>query len=500
MTNVADGMLRHAALSPDAVALRANASRMSYSELDNDTAIFGGLLRDKGVRAGDRVLLIAPTTPEFVIAYLAAHLVGAIVITMNTMATEDEIGYVLDDSGARVVIAWHDAHISAWRACLERGGEFVPLFPGADASPHAPVTEAVHRRADDTAVLLYTSGTTGKPKGVELTVANLGESSRTLAEQLRLTADDRLGTGLPLFHIFGQAVCLLTALHAGCSFSLLSPFQPRAMIEMIRDHELTCVAGVPTMWNTMLQHAGDFGAHDFSSLRFAASGGAALPREIIREFSERFDCVILEGYGLTESTGAATYNPIDREQRVGSVGIALPGTEIEVRSREGAPLSANEIGELYLRGPQIMKGYWNNPQATAKDLVRSWLKTGDLGRIDEDGYVYIVDRAKDLIIRGGYNVYPGEVEDVLYGHPDILEVAVVGTPDRHYGEEVAAVITLRPGARIDTEHLRAWAKGRLSAYKVPHRFAFVDELPKGPTGKILKRQIDRTTLTVTLKP
>jgi long-chain acyl-CoA synthetase len=495
MTNVADRIWQHASERPDAIALRLGHERLSYGELVRHSAIFGSHLVESGVAVGDRVVLVAPTVPEFVIAYLGAQLIGAVTIPVNTMATAAEIGYVLDDSGARYAIAWHLARAGAEHATSERGIPLLVLGPGAPTDPAAPVNEPVSRDPDDTAILLYTSGTTGKPKGVELTVSNLNETARIFIDQLQLTPEERFGTGLPLFHVYGQAVCLITTLHAGSSFSMVSPFDPAAMIEMIRDHRLTVVSGVPTMWNAMLHTAGDYGPEDFASLRLAASGGASLPAEVIRAFTDRFGCTILEGYGLTESSGAATYNPLDREQRIGSVGTALPGTSIEVRDPNGVVLSADTVGELYMRGPSVMKGYWNRPEATAADLSDGWLRTGDLGKVDADGYVYIVDRAKDLIIRGGYNVYPREVEEVLYEHPDIVEVAVIGIPDDHYGEEVGAVVVASPGADLDPDALRAWAKQRLSAYKVPHRFAFTDQLPKGATGKILKRAIDPNLFT-----
>ena len=490
MPNVASPMWEHATARPEAVAIRTGEDVWSYERLRDASAAFGGELHARGVQAGDRVLLVAPTVPEFAVAYLGAHLIGAVVITMNTMATAREIDYVVQDSGAAVGIAWHEAQEAVQRVAEERTLPLMILEQGAGAATGTPVQAPLHRDHQDTAVLLYTSGTTGRPKGAELTVANLLGTAQTFVDQLHLTVEDRFGTGLPMFHVFGQAVCLNTALATGCSISLLSPFEPVGMLEMIRRDRLTTVAGVPTMWNAMLHAAGDFGPEDFAHLRLAASGGASLPGEVIKAFWERFGCTILEGYGLTESTGAATYNSPDLEQRVGSVGLPLPGTAIEIRAVDGSVVPTGEVGEVYLRGPGVMRGYWNRPEATAADLVDGWLKTGDLGRLDEDGYLYIVDRAKDLIIRGGYNVYPREVEEVLYQHPDIVEVAVIGVPDEKYGEDVAAVITLRPGAVVDAEDLRAWAKEQLSAYKVPHLFRFVDALPKGATGKILKRALD----------
>jgi long-chain acyl-CoA synthetase len=495
MPNIAAPLWNHADASPRSVALRTGGRQWSYAELRDQSAAFGARLLRAGVEAGDRVLLVAPTVPEFVIAYLGGQTVGAVVITMNPMAAAPEIDYVLGDSGARLVLAWHEASAAAEKAAAAYGLECWLLEPGVGGGDAGPLPRPVVRQPEDTAVLLYTSATTGKPKGVELTVSNLSETARLFAEQLRLVPEDRFGTGLPLFHVYGLAVCLNTALRVGSSFSLLHPFEPTAMLEMIRRDRLTSVAGVPTMWNAMLHAADGCGPGDFAELRLASSGGASLPGEVIRAFSERFGCTILEGYGLTESSGAATANVPDREPRVGSVGPPLPGTRVEIRDVGGNVLPAGEVGEVFLSGPSVMKGYWNRPEATAAELSGGWLKTGDLGRLDEDGYLYIVDRAKDLIIRGGYNVYPREVEEVLYEHPDIVEVAVIGVPDDHYGEEVAAVIASAPGAVIDPDALRTWAKERLSAYKVPHLVRCVDALPKGATGKILKRDIDWDALT-----
>ncbi|MEV0247353.1 AMP-binding protein [Nocardia sp. NPDC050712] len=496
MANIVDRIWRHAGTDPDRIALRTTTEDLTYGELARRAAIFGGQLRRSGVAVGDRVVLIAPTRPEFVIAYLGAHLAGAIVVTMNTMATVPEIDWVLADSEAALIIEWHTGTAAA-TAAGARGIRHEVLAPGVGLAAEDPLPEPVSRALGDTAVLLYTSGTTGKPKGVELTIANLTHTAEVYIEQLELRLDDRMGTGLPLFHVFGQAVALLTALNLGCPFSLLEGFTPASMLDLIRDHRLTVVAGVPTMWSAMLHADGDYGPDDLRSLRLAASGGAVLRQDLVQAFSERFGCRLVQGYGLTESTGAATYMALDRQYPPGSVGQALPDTDIEVRATDGAALPVGAVGEIFLRGPSVMKGYWRRPDANAVDLYQGWLKTGDLGLLDLDGCLFIVDRLKDLIIRGGYNVYPSEVEEVLYGHPDIAAVAVLGVPDERYGEEVAAAVVTRPGGSLTAEEIRAWAKERLSAYKVPHRFVFVDELPLGPTGKVLKRAVDRTGLLAT---
>ncbi|QEH93102.1 long-chain fatty acid--CoA ligase [Dermacoccus abyssi] len=490
MPNVAAPIWTHAARNPDHPAVRSLDKSWSYEELRSHVAAWAGALREADIERGDRIVLIAPSVPEFAAVYHGAQAAGIVVVTLNVMSTPAEIGYVLGDSGAKLVVAWHVATTAAERAGAEAGVDVWSLEPDAPVTCETPLTEPVERDASETAVLLYTSGTTGKPKGVQLTVSNLLETAEIFIRQLELEPTDAFGTGLPLFHVFGQCICMNTILVGGASLSLLSPFEPQAMVRMIRDHELTIVAGVPTMWNYLLHVAGDFGPADFANLRLAASGGASLPVEVIRAFETRFGCTILEGYGLTETTGAATYHSPFMEQRVGTTGIALPGSAVEVRGADGQHVAVDEVGEVFITGPMVMKGYWNRPEATEADLVDGWFRTGDLGALDADGYLRIVDRAKDLIIRGGYNVYPREVEEVLYEHPDVVETAVVGIPDDTYGEEVGAVVVLRPDATPDPEALRAWLKERLSAYKVPHLYRFADELPKGATGKILKRAIE----------
>lgn len=493
MVNVAANVWAHAESSPDRTAVRSETGDLTYGELRTANALVAGAVKAAGITALDRVVFIAPTIKEFPIVYYGLHAVGVSVITMNTMATAAEIGYVLDDSEALQVIAWHECSAAAAAAAQERGLPVWIVEPGASFDAE-PVTEVHEHEPDDTAIILYTSGTTGRPKGVELTAANLVETTTSFHPVLALTADDRFGTALPLFHVYGQCVVMNSVLVIGASLSILSPFEPTKMLAMVSEHELTCLAGVPTMWNAMLHAAADHGPDDFEHLRLAASGGAPLPVDIIRAFRDRFECAILEGYGLTESTGAATFNDINREQKAGTVGPTLPGTSVEVRDSDGNPVAAEVVGEVFLKGPTIMKGYRNRPEATEADLRDGWLKTGDLGMLDADGWLSIVDRAKDLIIRGGYNVYPREVEEVLYEHADIVEVAVVGVPDDHFGEEVAAVVALRAGSTLTGEELRAWSKVQLSAYKVPRLYKFVDALPKGATGKILKRNIDRESI------
>ncbi|MFW0793191.1 AMP-binding protein [Gordonia sp. CPCC 205515] len=481
--------------TPDRIAVTSGDRRLTYAQLREQIARSAARLAELGVAEGDRVVFIAPSIPEFVITYYGLQTLGAVGITMNVMSTAPEIDYVLHDSGTSMVIAWHECAENARRSAESAGVPFVEIGPyeTADDLPD-PVPSYVDRTDDDISVILYTSGTTGRPKGAALTVGNINACPVAFKTLMAVTPEDRWATGLPLFHVFGQAVVMNGALSQGCSLSLINPFVPTKLLDLLRDEQITIACGVPTMWNAMLQVAEGYSPDDFTALRLGGSGGAALPAEVIREFEETFGCTVLEGYGLTETCGVATFHDVNGHPVVGTVGPAVPGSRVEVRDPDGQVLDTDVVGEIFIQGPTVMKEYWNRPDATAAELVDGWFKTGDLGAIDAAGNVRIVDRVKDLIIRGGYNVYPREVEEVLYTHPDIVEAAVIGVPDAHYGEEIAAVIAPKPGVVIDPDTLRAWAKERLSAYKVPRIYQFVDALPKGATGKILKRAIDREGL------
>ncbi|WP_410870046.1 AMP-binding protein [Nocardia sp. A7] len=499
MANVFDPVSRHADADPDAVAVRGDIAASgeravwTYGQLRSASLNYAGSLLAAGIVAGDRVLLVAPSVPEFIVAYMGIQAAGGIVVPVNTMSTRHEIEYVLADAGCSLVIAWHGVVTAAGDAASALRTPLRILRPGAaDGTAGAQVQD---RYPAETAAILYTSGTTGRPKGARLTVSNLLSAGEIGAACSRGSSADRTGTGLPLFHVFGQASVMMATFSCGGSLSLLSRFDPAAMLAMVRADQLTIMAGVPTMWNAMLHAAGDADPRDFAQLRVAVSGGASLPGEVARAFEARFGCTILEGYGLTETTALGTFNDIDRGAKIGYTGGAVPRTEIQVRDGDGRECPTGAVGEVFVKGPTVMKGYWNRPADTAAVLAEDgWFRTGDLGEIDADGDLRIVDRVKDLIIRGGYNVYPGEVEEVLYAHPDIVEAAVVGVPHDHYGEEVAAVVAVRPGSELAAEEVASWARERLSAYKIPRIVQFVDALPKGSTGKILKRSIDREAL------
>ncbi|MEV6218203.1 AMP-binding protein [Nocardia sp. NPDC051833] len=494
MSNLIDPIVRHAGAPTERIAIHTTADPWSYSELLERSLRYAELLAGHEVAAGDRVLLAAPSCPEFVVAYMGIQAIGATVVPINTMSTEVEAGYYLTDAGAKLAISWHEIGPAVSRAADNAGVTHLTLSAGADTEA-TPLAEIVDRAPDETAAILYTSGTTGRPKGAELSVANLLAAGQIGCAVAGTSAEDRTGTALPLFHVFGQAAVMMATFTSGGSLSLLPKFTPQAMIEILRRDELTVMCGVPTMWNAMLHAAGDADGTDFATLRVAVSGGASLPGEVARAFEKQFGCTILEGYGLTETTAFGAFNDIDRGGKIGSVGRVVPRLQMQIRTPDGTECAPGEVGEIFVRGDTVFKGYRNRPDATADALTEDgWFRTGDLGELDAEHDLRIVDRLKDLIIRGGYNVYPSEVEEVLYEHPDIVEAAVVGVPDEYYGEEVAAVVTPRAGSTLTAADIDTWTRERLSAYKIPRVIQFVEQLPKGSTGKILKREIDRTAL------
>jgi long-chain acyl-CoA synthetase len=493
MVNVVTPLLNHSEAHPGRVAVQGAQRSWTYAQLRAAALAYAGTLGKHGIGPGDRVLLIAPTVPEFVIAYLGIHALGAVVVPVNTMSTRAELEYFIADAGCSLVVAWHELGPASADAAAVGGIAHWILTEGAGVAGEVSPTGVHDRALDDVAVIVFTSGTTGRPKGAELTVGNLLSAGEIAVRLVDGTPEDRIGTGLPLFHVFGQTAVLMLALTAGATMSLLDRFTAEAMLDRLRRDRLTIMCGVPTMWNAMLHNAGDATAADFADLRVAISGGASLPTAVARAFREKFGCVLLEAYGLTETTGVGTYDGGCAPP--GTVGKAAFGTDIQIRDLAGQPVAPDTAGEVYIKGPTVMRGYRNRPQATAEVLsADGWLRTGDIGATDVEGNLRIVDRAKDLIIRGGYNVYPSEVEAVLYEHPDIIEAAVIGIPHEHYGEEVAAVVVVHPAAAQDGPAITAWSRERLSAYKIPRVVKFVDELPKGSTGKILKRAIERGPL------
>jgi long-chain acyl-CoA synthetase len=486
MPNLAHLLTNSAAAHPGRPAVKLDDTVLTYAALDEASARVAALLRAKGVAPGDRVGIMLPNVPYFPVAYYGALRAGAVVVPMHVLLKEREVAFYLGDSGAKAILAWHEFADAAHAGSEQTDAECVLVEPGEFEALLArcePDTAVAARADDDTAVILYTSGTTGTPKGAELTHANLLANVEVSTALFGFDADAVALGALPLFHAFGQTCALNAAIASGGCLTLLPRFDAGRALEILERDRVTVFEGVPTMYAALLHHP-DAGARDLSALQVCVSGGAAMPVEVMRAFEATFGCAVLEGYGLSETSPVACFNRRDKPRKPGSIGLPVDGVELRV----------NDDGELAVRGHNVMKGYWNRPEATAEALDEDgWFKTGDIATVDEDGCFFIVDRKKDLVIRGGYNVYPREIEEVMYEHPAVREVAVVGVPHRELGEEVGAAVALK-GEATPAE-LRAFVKERVAAYKYPRHVWIVDELPKGPTGKILKREIVLPCLT-----
>ena len=491
--NLANLVSESAADSPDSIAIRLDDIAVPYGALDQTTKLVAGLLASKGVEKGDRVGIMLPNVPHFPFVYHGALRLGAIVVPMNVLLTAREIKHYLSNSGAKVLVVWKDFAPEAVAACEETGTELITVDPetvGDLLAGVEPVEQVAEVEGDDTAILLYTSGTTGQPKGAELTHSNVRSNIEAITGLFSPQEGDVYFGGLPLFHVFGQTVGMNGAFATGAELTLLPRFDPAKALEIIQRDKVTVFMGVPTMYAALLQ-VPDRGEYDISSLRLCCSGGAALPGEILRAFESEFNSPILEGYGLSETSPVASFGRADMERKAGTIGTPIDGVEMRLVDDEGNVVGVGDVGEVQIKGPNIMKGYWNMPDATAAAIdADGWFSSGDMGTVDEDGYYKIVDRKKEMIIRGGYNVYPREIEEVLYEYPAIAEAAVMGIPHDDLGEEVCAVVAFKDGQSATEDEIRAFAKEQVAAYKYPRHIKIIDELPKGPTGKIMKREID----------
>src|SRR5665811_458213 len=477
---------------PDAPAIRLGEHELTYAALDERSARLATLRGEKGIGPGDRVGAMLPNVPDFPIAYYGVLRSGAVVVPMNVLLKRREIAFYLEDSGAELLLAWHGFAEEARAGAADAGAESIELEPAAFAATlaeHEPAPGLTETAEDDTAVILYTSGTTGKPKGAELTHANLWRNAdvtrRTTCE---IGAGDVVLGSLPLFHSFGQTVAMNASLAAGGCLTLVPKFEPGEALATMQRDGVTHFYGVPTMFGALLHHP-ERESFDSGALRTCITGGASMPVEVLRGFEDAFGAVVLGGDGLSDTSPFACTNHPEKGAKPGSIGSPIEGVEMKVVDESDEEVPQGEVGEIVIRGHNIMKGYWRCPEATAEAMRGGWFHSGDMARVDEDGDFFIVDRKKDLIIRGGYNVYPREVEEVLYEHPAVAEVAVIGKPDERLGEEVVAVISLKLGAHATQEELTAFCRERLAAYKYPREFRLVEELPKGPTGKILKKEL-----------
>jgi long-chain acyl-CoA synthetase len=490
--NLAQFLAASAADRPGDPAILAGDRVISFAQLDDWSARLAGYLADQGFAPGDRAGLMLANVPEFAVAYYGILRAGGVVVPMNPLLKAREVEFYLADSGAALLLAPPDAPGEPGPGATAAGVPLVLAGPDEMAAliaPYPPAPDIAGRADQDTAVILYTSGTTGRPKGAELTHANLISNTEVSQDTLfRLGPGDVVMGGLPLFHCFGQTCGLNAAVRAGVPLALLERFDAARALALIGQAGVTVFEGVPTMFAALV-HAPDRDGYDTSSLRLAVSGGAALPVELLTAFEAAFGTEILEGYGLSETSPVVSFNHPGEPRKAGSIGRPVAGVQVRLVADDGTDVPAGEAGELAVRGPNVMKGYWGRPEATAQAIPDGWLRTGDLARRDDDGYYYIVDRKKDLIIRGGYNVYPREIEEVLYEHPAVAEAAVIGIAHPDLGEEVGAAAALRPGATATPAELREFVRARVAAYKYPRHVWLVDALPKGPTGKILRREV-----------
>jgi long-chain acyl-CoA synthetase len=489
--------------TPDRPVAVFDGGRLSYRELDQASDLLAAALAGAGIEPGDRVALQLPNIPQFLISYFGILKAGAVVVPLNVLLRAPEIAFHLGDSGARALITWEGVLAEAAKGAGAAGIDAIYAVGhpagAAGALPFerlldgtAPPRETVMRQPADTAVIVYTSGTTGRPKGAELTHIQLYMNADIPGRLFDVQPDDVVITVLPLFHVFGLSSILDVCVRFGCTMSLVPRFTPAAVLAAVQRDRATIFEGVPTMFADLLSFP-ELGRYDLSSLRVAISGGASIPAPVLDAFEERFGLVILEGYGMTETASTTTFNPSADERRAYSVGKPIWGTQTQVWDDEGRPLppGPEHVGEIVTRGLHVMKGYLNQPEATAATFTGDWLHTGDLGYFDDDGFLFIVSRKKELIIRGGYNVYPSEIENVLHAHPAVAEAAVVGVPDERLGEEVMAVVIVRAMMELREHELVAWCRERLAAYKCPRVFQFRAELPKNSLGKVLKDELAR---------
>jgi long-chain acyl-CoA synthetase len=503
--NLAVILRESARTHPDKPALISVEGTLTYAELDQASDLVAANLVADGIDPGDAIGVQLPNVPEFAVALYGILKAGAVAVPMNTLNKAREVGFFLTDARAQAMITAAECADEGLRGAEAAGvakAYVVGAYEPDDVHAHvkardfaeltAPASGGmpfVQRDPGDAAILLYTSGTTGKPKGVELTHFQLYMNAVAHVEGFEMDSSTVVIAVMPLFHALGLSGILNATLSSGGSVVLVRKFDPLKVLEAVQEHRATVLHGVPTMYHAVLNHP-QRTEFDISSLTTCGSAGAPIASDLLDSLERELGVTMIEMYGLTESGPLATYNRRG-DRKPYSIGKPIRGTEVEVwdEDHQRLPRGKKHVGELVIRGHNTMGGYLNNPQATEEAFAGGWLHTGDLGYQDEDGFLFIVDRKKEMIIRGGYNVYPREVEDALYGHPDVDEVAVVGIPDERLGEEVKAYVTLRTGADVSAEELVDFAKARVAAYKYPRKVEIIEVMPKSPTGKILKTEL-----------
>ena len=510
--NLRELLEARAAASPEKVFLfsEADGRRFTYREFDAAVNRAANLLAAHGVGKGDVVSLLLPNSAEYVVAYFACFKLGALAGPVNSLLKPEEMAYVVGNSETKTMLYHPDfeqqtvelaehltRQLGVEQASLKEQGEALPTFlrfdnvsAAADFSDNGEWFREIEIGKDDEAIIIYTSGTTGKPKGCLLTHGNLLANARQIVEWLGFTEDDRLLTVMPLFHMNAVSVTTASALYAGGSTVTSTRFSASRFWEIVSEYGITSFGSVATMLSMLLKTYPDGVPEGLSTerLRFAMCGSAPVPAEVMRRFEETFHCLVIEGYGLSESTCRSTFNPPDPRRRPGSCGMAI-GNEMRVVDEDENELPDGEAGEIVMRGENIFKGYFKNEEATARAFRGGWFHTSDVGFRDAEGFYHIIDRKSDMIIRGGENIYPREIDELLYTHPAVAEAAAFGVPDPLYGEDVAAFIVLKEGREASGEEIAAFCREHLADFKCPKTVRVVASLPKGPTGKVLKREL-----------
>ncbi|HEY6803924.1 MAG TPA: long-chain-fatty-acid--CoA ligase [Pyrinomonadaceae bacterium] len=469
--------------------------QFTYTEFNEAVLRTASLLVAHGIKCGDTVSLLLPNSAEYLIAYFACWRVGAVAGPVNSLLKAHELSYVISNSETKVLLvnSMFSPLIDSIRSALEDQAQIIEFDDEREATKDFAETQFVESSnggPEDEAIIIYTSGTTGKPKGCLLTHKNVVANARQITEWLGFSEADRLLSVMPLFHMNAVSVTTMAALYAGGSTVVSPKFSASRFWQIISDYRVTSFGSVATMLSMLLSTYPDGIPAEYKTeqLRFAMCGSAPVPAEVLKRFEETFHCLVIEGYGLSESTCRSTFNPPDERRRAGSCGLPI-GNEMRVVNDDDEDVADGELGEIVLRGENILKGYYKNPEATSIAFRNGWFHTGDIGYRDADGFYYIVDRKSDMIIRGGENIYPREIDEVLYQHPAIAAAAVVGVPDNLYGEEVAGFVVLREGSEATELEIIDFCKSRLADYKCPKTIRFVKDIPKGPTGKLLKREL-----------
>ena len=514
--NVRELLENRVNVTPDKTFLfsEADGREWTYLEFDNAVNRTANMLLANGIRKGDVVSLLLPNSAEYIIAYFACWKLGAIAGPINSMLKRDEIEWAVGNSEAKLMLVGSDL-VGAMNEGLGDMCRQILFDDVAIAAEFPETLDSTDLSSDDDAIIIYTSGTTGKPKGCLLTHGNLIANARQITEWMNFTENDRLLTVMPLFHMNAVSVTTMTALYSSGSTVVSPKFSASRFWDIIEKYGITSFGSVATMLSMLLskydaesERHGDAEKsidslpasprprvtasreYTASRLRFAMCGSAPVPSEVLKKFEDTFGVLVVEGYGLSESTCRSTFNPPSEDRRPGSCGKPI-GNEMKVVDEDDNEVPDGELGEIVLRGPNILKGYFKNPEATEKAFAGGWFHTGDIGYRDTDGFFYIADRKSDMIIRGGENIYPREIDDVLYTHPAIAHAAVIGVPDELYGEEVAAFVVLKNGAAVSEDALIDFCREHLADYKCPKSVHFVEDIPKGPTGKLLKRELSK---------